>query len=44
MTDICWDVDLQALKQFFVLFKRIIGVTPSKYRKKYRKIKHDKQN
>lgn len=44
VADICLAVGYQDPKQFFVLFKRIIGVTPSEYRKKYRKIGHDKQN
>ncbi|MBQ8658978.1 MAG: helix-turn-helix domain-containing protein [Clostridia bacterium] len=37
VADICWEVGYQDSKQFFVLFKRIVGITPSEYRKKYRK-------
>ena len=37
ITDICLEVGYQDPKQFFVVFKRIVGITPSEYRKKYRK-------
>lgn len=33
---ICENVGYQDIKQFFILFKKIVGLTPSEYRKKHR--------